>query len=175
MPAGVISLYIDLRRPIFLTEDQQDYSCVNSLDPETLSSPYRFEHNASQPFALSEEIYMRDVHDLPATCKARLDFLFFYTSLIPWRKLRTSYLSKATMATRAALPSPLQCAVCLCVRTMIQLPVFRICNMGTQMLMHTLVPEGLYIHCRRVYTENTSCCKREKKWNLYQYCIQLWL
>lgn len=74
MPAGVISLYIDLRRPLFLSEDQQDYSCVNSLDPETLSSPYRFEPNASQPFALSEEIYLRDVHDLPATCKARLEF-----------------------------------------------------------------------------------------------------
>ncbi|KAK7114875.1 F-box only protein 31-A-like [Littorina saxatilis] len=73
VPAGKISLYVDLRKPITLNDEREmhEFDFVNSLDPDTLPSPYCFPPNASQPFSLSDNIFMRDTQNLPRTCKAR--------------------------------------------------------------------------------------------------------
>ncbi|KAL8616310.1 hypothetical protein ACOMHN_056253 [Nucella lapillus] len=71
VPAGKISLYVDLRQPLTLTREEQDSTSVDELRPETLEAPFRFPPEASQPFALSSDVHERDDHQLPATCKAR--------------------------------------------------------------------------------------------------------
>ena len=81
------------------------------------------------------------------------------TSLTPLLEIRKSgslYLAKSTTAAaRAAIYPILQgCAVCLCVQTVVWLPVFGILDSCAQALMRSTAHWGLYEHRKRVCTES---------------------
>ncbi|XP_076470183.1 F-box only protein 31-like isoform X2 [Babylonia areolata] len=73
VPAGKISLYIDLRKPLVLNRQQQSSDAVEGLQTETLEAPFVFAPHTSMPFSLPHDVISRDVGQLPASCKARYE------------------------------------------------------------------------------------------------------
>lgn len=73
VPSGEVSLYVDLRSPMVLTEDQQrDLAFLKNFKPQQLPEPYQVPADALQPFEQDAISFLRfEPSDVPNTCRAR--------------------------------------------------------------------------------------------------------
>ncbi|KAL3859365.1 hypothetical protein ACJMK2_009589 [Sinanodonta woodiana] len=72
VPAGEISVYVDLRRPMILNREQQEsLQTLKDIDTPDLPPEFDGTRNFSQPFIVPRQCEMEDCRDLPTFCKAR--------------------------------------------------------------------------------------------------------
>jgi len=71
VPAGEVSVRVDLQRPMILTRDQQaSISTLLQIDTPDLPPDTRLENLPTQPFHIPSDCFDRDARP-PARCKAR--------------------------------------------------------------------------------------------------------
>ncbi|KAK3596890.1 hypothetical protein CHS0354_029077 [Potamilus streckersoni] len=73
VPAGEVSVYVDLRRPMILNREQQEsLQTLRDIDTPDLPPEFDGNMNLSQPFIVPSQCEEReDCKDLPKYCKAR--------------------------------------------------------------------------------------------------------